>query len=100
MDSLILLLLLCLGLLYSLWLRICRFRQILETESKTSPLSLAIQELVAMAGGVYLSLVMLVSFLRLEIPEKVLLHHVSIDPLALTAISLAIIQPIVLKFIK
>lgn len=83
---------------YSIWLRSCNCRK--ETEQKSSPLSLAIQELIAIAGGIYLSIIMLVSFLKISIPEKINLYNVDIDPLALVAISLAIPQPIIINLIK
>ncbi|MBP2630904.1 MAG: hypothetical protein H6Q70_1532 [Firmicutes bacterium] len=83
---------------YSIWLRSRNCRK--ETEQKSSPLSLAIQELIAIAGGIYLSIIMLVSFLKISIPEKINLYNVDIDPLALVAISLAILQPIIINLIK
>lgn len=81
--------------LWSIWLRVCHKRQsITEANTKASPLSLAIQELVATAGGVYLSLIMLVSFLKLDLPPSVSIITVSVDPLALASLCIAIIQPI------
>jgi len=83
----------------SLWQRIQFFRQTVnENNIKASPLSLAIQELIAIAGSIYLSLIMLVSFLKLNIPETLILGDFSIDPLAFCAMSLAIIQPLFFKF--
>ncbi|CUH96146.1 putative membrane protein [Propionispora sp. 2/2-37] len=82
----------------SLWLRVCWFRQQSEKmEVRASPLSLAVQELLANAGGIYLSLVMLISFLKIDIPEKTVIFGVGIDPLPCTAIILAIIQPLFLR---
>jgi hypothetical protein len=100
MNSLVTLLLLCIGISVSIGFRIYHYRQKPDRDTKSSPLSLAIQEIVAVSGGVYLSLVMLTSFLKLEIPERVLLSTIAIDPLALTAICLAMIQPLFFKFIK
>nr|WP_092067765.1 hypothetical protein [Dendrosporobacter quercicolus]NSL46763.1 hypothetical protein [Dendrosporobacter quercicolus DSM 1736]SDL63158.1 hypothetical protein SAMN04488502_101401 [Dendrosporobacter quercicolus] len=100
MDSLATLLLLCIGIACSIGFRIYRYREISGHESKASPLSLAIQEIVAVSGGVYLSLVMLTSFLKLDIPARITLSSIAIDPLALTAICLAMIQPLFFKFIK
>jgi hypothetical protein len=100
MNSLATLLLLCIGIASSIGLRVYRYRQIIDHETKSSPLSLAIQEIVAVSGGVYLSLVMLTSFLKLDIPERISLSTIAIDPLALTAICLAMIQPLFFKFIK
>jgi len=78
--------------------RIKHFRETVDTTKITaSPLSLAMQELVALAGSIYLSLIMLVSFLKLNIPETIIFFEFSIDPLALLSLSLAIIQPLFLS---
>ena len=77
-------------------------------ETKPSQLSNAVQGLVATAGGVYLSLIMVVSFLKINLPQVIDIGifagffglargsptEISFDPLALVAISLAIIEPI------
>lgn len=77
----------------SVWQRIKYFRETIdEHKLKASPLSLAIQELISIAGSIYLSLIMLVSFLKLNIPETIFLFEISIDPLAFSAIGLAIAQ--------
>ncbi|MGI6092345.1 MAG: hypothetical protein GX348_06625 [Veillonellaceae bacterium] len=95
------LVLICLGIAWSIKLRVNRLRSILDSvETKPSPVSLAIQELVAVAGGLYLSLIMLVSFLKIEIPEKIIVYNVALDPLACTAIFLALFQPLLVKFFK
>lgn len=79
---------------WSVWLRVCRCRiSGKQMEAKASPLSIAVQEIIATAGGIYLSLVMVVSFLKLDIPEKVNMATISLDPLAFAAILLAIVQP-------
>ena len=81
----------------SVWQRAKYFREAVpENKLKSSPLSLAIQELIAIAGSIYLSLIMLVSFLKLNIPETISIFDLVIDPLAFTAISLAVIQPLFL----
>ena len=87
-----------LGLFYSLWLRACCYRQLEDV--RLSPLSRALQDLIAVAGGIYLSLIMLVSFLKLSLPEKIAVYSVELDPLALLALGLGIVQPIVLNIIK
>lgn len=85
-------------LVLSLLERIKYFRQTDNAgDVKSSPLSLAIQELIAVAGGVYLSLVMLISFLKLDVPQKILLFQMWIDPIACIAILLSIIQPFFIK---
>lgn len=97
MYAWIVLSLVLLFLALSVWQRIKFFRKTLdENNLKISPLSLAIQELVAISGSIYLSLVMLVSFLKLDIPTTIIIFDFSIDPLAFLAISLAIIQPLFL----
>lgn len=87
--------LLLLGFLitWSIWIRVCSLRAIDSSKVKNSPFSSAVQELVATAGGVYLSIVALVSFLKLDIPEKVAVIGVSFDPLAFIAIGVAVLQP-------
>ncbi|PKM85980.1 MAG: hypothetical protein CVU87_13580 [Firmicutes bacterium HGW-Firmicutes-12] len=60
----------------------------------TSPASLAMGELIAIAGGIYLSLVLLESFLDLTIPERIMILNMSLDPLALLAIVIALLQPL------
>ena len=89
---------LCLVLAGSIWLRMHRFRQSWDsTETKPSPLSFAVQELVATAGGIYLALVMLVSFLKITIPSTISIAELTLDPLASISIGLAIIQPFFCK---
>ena len=67
-------------------------------EIKLSPFSKALAELVAIAGGIYISLLMLTAFLSLTIPDKVqLTEYLQFDPLAFLAIVLTLIQPIVVK---
>lgn len=69
-------------------------------ESKSSPLSRAITNLVGMAGGIYLSMVLLVTFMEANIPEKVHIGSIALEPLATIAIILSIIQPFVLKAVQ
>ncbi|WP_094607555.1 hypothetical protein SPSIL_023650 [Sporomusa silvacetica DSM 10669] len=99
--TLVLIILVVMG---SVWLRVCRLRMSLDNtphiEPKTSPFSNAVQDLVATAGGVYLSLVMIVSFLKLELPERITISIITFDPLAMTAITVAVIQPVVSKLFE
>ncbi|MDD4168942.1 MAG: hypothetical protein PHD36_01550 [Desulfotomaculaceae bacterium] len=62
-------------------------------ESKSSPLSKALVNLIGVAGGIYLSLVLLCTFLELELPMRVRLGRYSMEPLATISIALAIVQP-------
>lgn len=85
-------------LVLSLLERLKYFRQTYDNgEIKSSPLSLAIQELIAVAGGIYLSLIMLISFLKLDIPDKILCFQVWIDPVACISILLSIVQPFFMR---
>lgn len=85
----------------SLWLKLRCYRESIGgVDTKASPLSLAVQELVATAGGVYLAMLALTSFLKLDMPERVSLLQAAVDPLALTAIGLAIIQPVVIRIFQ
>jgi len=91
---------LLLAMLLSLRQRIREKRRVHKHEipehTKPSLLSEALQELIATAGGIYLSLVLLISFLQIEIADKWVFFDVSMDPLAMVSIILAIIQPFVL----
>ncbi|MCL6446651.1 MAG: hypothetical protein K6U04_00635 [Armatimonadetes bacterium] len=64
-------------------------------ETKASPLSRAVLNLVGLAGGIYLSLVMLLEFLKVDLPSRVPLGQVQVEPLAALSIGLAIVQPFV-----
>nr|WP_092470835.1 hypothetical protein [Desulfotruncus arcticus] len=67
-------------------------------EAKTSPLSQAIVNLVGTAGGIYLSLVLLQTFLEVNMPRSIALAGMDLEPLASIAIALAIIQPFIARF--
>ena len=54
----------------------------LPAEPRPSPLSEALGELLAVAGGIYLALLMAVSFLGLEIPARIRLGSLLLEPLA------------------
>lgn len=88
------------GLLVSVLERMKYYRQInANNEIKISPISLALQELIAVSGGIYLSLVMLISFLKLDVPEKILIFSFYIDPIAFLSITLSIVQPFFIKLL-
>ena len=63
----------------------------------SSPFAEAVRQLVGVAGGIYLSLVMLTGFLGLNLPERVIIQQMELDPLALFAIGLACVQPMLLN---
>ncbi|MGI6589008.1 MAG: hypothetical protein ACOX2N_09690 [Peptococcia bacterium] len=74
-----------------------RMRNIAQLENIVeSPASLAIAELVAVAGGIYLALILLTSFLKISMPERLVFFDWSVDYLAAIAIILALLQPICL----
>lgn len=63
---------------------------------RSSPLSTAIAQLVGTAGGIYLSLELLFSFLK--IPEDWWKPSTfMVEPLALISLILAIVQPFVIR---
>lgn len=64
---------------------------------KKSPVSEALQELIATAGGIYLSLVLLVSFLQIDLPNDWFIKDVGMDPLAFISIVISVIQPLVTR---
>lgn len=64
---------------------------------KSSPFSEALASLIGTAGGIYLTLIMLTTFLEVPVPEKVTFIGIYIEPLAGVSVFLAIIQPYVLK---
>ncbi|MBS4024854.1 MAG: hypothetical protein KGZ96_04165 [Clostridia bacterium] len=67
-------------------------------EIRLSPFSRALTELIAIAGGIYISLSVLTSFLSLSVPQRIeLAENLHLDPLAMIAIIITILQPIVLK---
>jgi len=98
MQSWIAVLVLILIISASVALRIRLYRRTPDTPSnKPSLLSAAVTDLVATAGGVYLSLVLLASFLKIDVPDRIPLFQCALDPLALFALTLAIIQPLVIR---
>ncbi|MDW7651034.1 MAG: hypothetical protein SCK29_00175 [Bacillota bacterium] len=101
MQALIILLIL---LVASLQLRIHNKKRFESHEvpehTKPSPLSEALQELVATAGGIYLSLVLLVSFLQIDLADHWLIISVEMDPLAFIALILSILQPMFLRIVN
>jgi hypothetical protein len=100
MSELILLLLLCLSFYLSLRLRLKVLRQSANlAQVQPSPLSNALTDLVSTAGGIYLALILLVSFLKIDIPEKMVYCDVSVDPLALISLIITLIQPFIFSLL-
>lgn len=71
-----------------------------QEQAVNSPLAEAMQQLVGIAGGIYLSLVMLVSFLGIAPPEQICFLDMLLDPLALLSILLACLQPLGLTILR
>ncbi len=71
-------------------------------DAAPSPFSRALTELLAAAGGIYLSLMLLVQFLSVDIPSQIDIIGLEIDPLALVAVLIASLQPFFVnsKFLK
>lgn len=67
---------------------------------KRTPFSEALQELISQAGGIYLTLVLLFSFLKIELAQKWNIYGVEMDPAAFMALTLAFFQPIVLRMYR
>lgn len=70
------------------------------TETKESAISRAIVELIATAGGIYVSLLLAFSFLDLALPGKVSLAGLQIDALAGLSLAVALLQPIIAGILK
>jgi hypothetical protein len=82
----------------SVWLRCKSYRQE-SLAIKKSPVSLAVQDALAGAGGVYLSLLAIFSFLKCSVPESVKLAGMEGDPLAFISLIVTIMQPFAKKII-
>lgn len=63
-----------------------------ELEPRTTPLSEALGRLIGNAGGIYLSMVLLLTFLGFDPPERVMFGRLELEPLATVAIVLALVQ--------
>lgn len=65
-----------------------------------TPLSQGIVDLVAVAGGVYLSLVMVAGFIGYELPSRVEVLGAFIDPIAGLSILLAVVEPFLSRLLE
>lgn len=75
--------------------RIQAIRERKTPEEKPSPLAEAIRDFVAVAGGVYLGLTALAEFLKVSVPMQAKVWGLTFDPVALFAVCLAIIVPVI-----
>jgi hypothetical protein len=62
-------------------------------EPALTPLSQALSNLVGVAGGIYLAVVLLLNFLKIPVPEPRLFLGSTVDPLAFASLWVAILQP-------
>lgn len=65
-----------------------------------SPLAEAISQLVGVSGGIYLALSMTLDFIGLNSDIKVVIGECNLDALALLAIILACIQPVLVGILR
>lgn len=98
--GLVLLLLIWLAVSMKVRLRTRGTRGSIPTETKESMFSLALAELVATAGGIYVSLLLLFSFLDLAVPGKMSLVGLQVDSLAAVSMAVALLQPLVVSIAK
>jgi hypothetical protein len=68
-----------------------------RSEVKPSPLASALAYLVGVAGGIYLSLSLVIDFLKMSVPGRVAIWKFELEPVAAVAITLAILQPFLLR---
>lgn len=69
-------------------------------ETKSSPISQAIANLIGVAGGIYLSMILLCTFIELELPERVSVGAYSIEPLAAVSIIVALVHPYMQRVVQ
>lgn len=62
-------------------------------ETKSSQISQALANLIGVAGGIYLTLVVMAAFLELQMPERVHLGGISMEPLAAISVIISLAQP-------
>lgn len=98
MNQFILLILFFIASAISVRFRLKQIRQSSTASQATDPLAEAIGQLVAAAGGIYLSFLGLISFIKIDIPEKITIALISFDPLAGLAIIISLLQPVFLKY--
>ncbi len=74
--------------------RIAAARKKASFEEVNSPLGQAIKDFVAVAGGTYLGLMAVAEFLKVPVPIQAEVWGTSFDPVALFAITLSIVVPV------
>ena len=97
-NTILVTVLVLIALYISVGVRVNRIQAIRERktpENRPSPLGEAIKDFVAVAGGVYLGLTALAEFLKVPIPMQAAVWGMNFDPVALFAVCLAIIAPVI-----
>ena len=69
-------------------------------EAKSSQISQALTNLIGVAGGIYLTLVILATFLELQIPARANFGRISLEPLAAISILISLAQPYFFKVVN
>ncbi|MGE5579177.1 MAG: hypothetical protein ACM3WU_03945 [Bacillota bacterium] len=98
LNTILVTVLVLIALYISFGVRVNRIQAVRERkgpENKPSPLGEAIKDFVAVAGGVYLGLTTLAEFLKVPVPMQATVWGMAFDPVALFAVCLAIIAPVI-----
>lgn len=84
--------------LLSAWMRVnnSKKRRRLSLEPQDTFLSREVRRVVANAGGIYVSLTLAASFLKLDVGQSFALLGVQFDGLAAISLVLALVQPLVM----
>lgn len=64
-----------------------------EIPAQGSPLADSITQTIGLAGGVYIAMITTINFLKLDVPETFNFWGVSLDPVAMTAFVITVLQP-------
>jgi hypothetical protein len=72
----------------------------LEEISHQTPLAKGLSELVAASGGIYLSIILFLDFLKLNHPEQLEMMGLTMDPLAGASMLVAVGQPMVRSVVE
>lgn len=69
-------------------------------EPRPTPLSQGLVDLVAVAGGIYLALIMVASFVGYELPGPTSFLGGRVDPVAVLSIALAVVEPFISRLFE
>lgn len=62
-----------------------------EIQPKPSPVADAIKDMLAVAGGIYIAIAALTSFLKMNIPPTINIGNLVLDPIAFAAVAVTIL---------